>query len=420
MGIVAGLTLLLLIPTIFVNFLVSERSERRNSANAEVSRSWGGTQTIVGPILTIPIKISSINAAGDISQTISFAHVLPRNLKIQGTLNPEIRYRGIYKIPLYSGQFVIEGQFESIDLNRLHKNSNEILWNDAFLTVGISDPKGLRDSSTLRWNASTYASEPGILSNDVVSAGITFKPYIGIAQSSYSFSLPISVNGTSEMSFVPVGEVTEVVLDSPWDNPSFVGSFLPYSHDISADGFHAEWRVLDLNRNFPQEWVGNQYNIIASAFGTSLYLAVDDYQKTSRSIKYALLFIALTFVSFFLCEIIVKTAFHPIQYVFIGFSLILFYILLLSLSEHLRFNVAYLIACLSIILLVTLYTFWISKKRQISTVIFFVLVSLYGFLFVTLQLQDYALLLGSIGLFVVLFVIMYLTRDIDWFTVNKP
>ena len=419
MFIVAALTMLLLIPAMFVQSLISERSSRRDSATLEVSESWGGAQTLVGPVLSIPFKEFSKDEKGTVSYSIRYAHFLPNTLLIKGSLKPEIRYRGIYEVALYSSQFTVEGQFSSPDLNKLRISPDDVLWSDAFITFGITDLKGVRDTINLLWNNSRYPSEPGVLSDDILAAGVTFKPRIEKSQVSYSFSFPLALNGSSEVRFVPMGEVTEVVLDSPWGNPSFVGSFLPHTRNISVDNFEAEWKVLNLNRNFPQAWIGNRYKVIESSFGTSLYLPVDQYQKTERSVKYALLFIALTFVSFFLSEIIAKTAFHPIQYTLVGFALILFYVLLLSFSEHIGFNLAYLIASLGIVLLVTAYALWISAKKEIAFVIFLVLLALYVFLFVTLQLQDYALLLGSIGLFVVLFIVMYLTRKIDWFSIGR-
>jgi inner membrane protein len=419
MFIIAALTLLLLIPAFFVESLISERTSRRDSATSEVSQRWGGVQTLIGPILSIPFKEYSKDEKGVVSFTVHTAHFLPSSLQIRGSLSPEIRYRGIYEVAVYSARLLINGQFSAPDLNKLRLNPENVLWNDAFVTFGISDLKGIRDTITLRWNTSLFSSEPGVLSDDVVSSGVTFKPRIDRAQSSYAFSFPLSLNGSSEVRFVPVGEVTDVSLDSPWGNPSFVGSFLPHTRDVKADSFHAEWKVLNLNRNFPQAWIGDRYKVLESSFGTSFYLPVDEYQKTSRSVKYALLFIALTFISFFLSELITKTSFHPIQYTLVGFALILFYVLLLSLSEHMGFNAAYFISSLGVILMVTVYAFWISAKKSISVVIFLVLVALYGFLFVTLQLQDYALLLGGIGLFAVLFIIMYLTRAIDWFSVNQ-
>lgn len=420
MLIVAVLTLLLLIPTIFVAELISDRSSRRDSATAEVSQSWGGAQTLIGPILSIPFKEYSTDEKGVVSFSTRHAHFLPHTLTITGSLKPEVRYRGIYEIPLFSSEFAIEGHFPPPDIKKLHIPAENVSWDEAFMTFGITDLKGVRDTINLQWNSSRYPSEPGVLSDDIMTAGVTFKPRIVNAEESYRFSFPLSINGSSEMRFVPMGEVTDVILDSPWGDPSFVGSFLPHTRAIDEDQFHAEWRVLNLNRNFPQAWVGSRYDVLESSFGTSLYLPVDQFQKTERSVKYALLFIALTFVSFFLSEIVAKIAFHPIQYTLVGFALVLFYVLLLSLSEHVGFNLAYLIGSIGIISLVTIYAWWISAKRQIGLVIFLVLTALYGFLFATLQLQDYALLLGSLLLFVVLFVVMYLTRKIDWFAISRP
>jgi inner membrane protein len=419
MLIVAALTLLLLIPAVFVHILVSERSERRDSATAEVSQSWGGAQTLTGPILSLPFKEFSKDEKGNVSFSIRYAHFLPGKLLIRGSLKPELRYRGIYAVPLYSSQFVIEGQFSMPDLNKLRISSDDVVWNDAFITFGISDLKGISDTVSISWNSERYPSEPGVLADDVISSGVTFKPRLDRTLETSSFSFSLALNGSSEIRFVPAGEVTEVVLDAPWGNPGFAGSFLPHTRQVNPENFHAEWKVLNLNRNFPQAWVGSRYQVMESSFGTSLYLPVDHYQKVERSVKYALLFIALTFVAFFLSEIIAKASFHPIQYTLVGLALILFYVLLLSLSEHVGFDLAYLIGSAAIVCLITVYSFWMSASRKIAAVIFLVLVALYTFLFITLQQQDYALLLGSIALFVVLVIIMYLTRRIDWFSVSR-
>jgi len=419
MVIIAALTLLLLIPALFVHFLVSERSSRREEATAEVSRSWGGAQTLTGPVVTLPYREISRNEQGAVSASVRYAHFLPVRLLVKGSVTPEIRYRGIYEVPLYGTELVIEGQFAPPDLHKLRIDPANVLWDDAFVTFGITDLTGIRDTIALQWNGASYPSEPGVLSDDIVSAGVTFKPRIQETGKASAFSFPVSLRGSSEIRFVPAGEVTEVVLDAPWANPSFVGGFLPHTRTVTADGFHAEWKVLNLNRNFPQAWTGNRYQVLESSFGASLYLPVDQYQKTERSVKYALLFIAFTFTALFLSEVIAKTAFHPVQYTLVGFALVLFYVLLLSLSEHVGFDAAYLIGSIGIVSMVTLYAHWISHSGRITSVIFVVLTLLYTFLFVTLQLQDFALLLGSIGLFIVLFLIMYLTRKIDWFSVSR-
>jgi inner membrane protein len=234
-----------------------------------------------------------------------------------------------------------------------------------------------------------------------------------------AFSLVIDLNGSSEIAFVPLGEMTAVSMESDWGDPSFTGGFLPAFREITPDGFRADWKILNLNRNYPQAWIGDQYKVLNSAFGAKLYLPVDHYQKTERTVKYALLFIVLTFASLFLSEMMAKTVLHPIQYTLIGFALVLFYLLLLSLSEHLGFNLAYALATLLVVALVSLYANWITSKKRIAFTTSAVLLILYAFLYVTLQIQDYALLVGTVGLLITLGIIMYVTRHIDWFSLEK-
>ncbi len=419
MIIIAGLTLVLLIPTLFIHFLISERASRRVTAGSEISLSWGGAQTIAGPILTIPYKVYSKNPQGDASFSLHYAYFLPSDLEIQGSVVPEIRYRGIYEVALYSANLLVSGQFSKPDFTGLRIPSENVLFEDAFVTFGISDLRGIREKPMIAWNDIQYPSEPTSPAADAKIPEIKFNPRFEQDRTSHRFSFRLNLNGSTELRFVPVGEITDVILESPWGNPGFVGSFLPHTRQIQSDSFSAEWKVVNLNRNIPQSWTGNRPAFQESSFGVSIRLPVDEYQKTERSVKYALLFIALTFVSFFLSELTMKTVFHPVQYALIGFALIIFYVLLLSLSEHMKFNVSYIIASLSVISLISAYAFWISRKKSMAIVIFAVLTALYVFLFVTLQLQDFALLLGSIGLFLVLLVIMYLTRAIDWYSLHQ-
>src|SRR5262249_2732425 len=158
------------------------------------------------------------------------------------------------------------------------------------------------------------------------------------------------------------GEVTQLTMDSPWNTPSFVGNFLPDTRAITSQAFHAEWKVLNLNRNFPQVWVDKKYKVAESSFGVRLFLPVDEYQKTERTVKYAILFIALTFMAFFLSEVMAHVVLHPIQYALIGLALIVFYVLLISLSEHLVFNTAYAISSIAVVALITTYARWITAN----------------------------------------------------------
>jgi inner membrane protein len=213
-----------------------------------------------------------------------------------------------------------------------------------------------------------------------------------------------------------VGKQTDIELNSDWPDPSFEGSFLPNIRNINEAGFSANWKVLNLNRSYPQQWIGNKYSIDESSFGVKLLLPVDHYQKSLRSVKYAIMFIALTFLIFFFTEILNKKRIHPIQYLLVGLGLSIFYTLLVSLSEQISFNLAYLIASLSIIFLITAYSYSMLKNIKLTAIVAFVLIVLYVFLFTVIQLQDYSLLLGSVGLFLALATVMYLSRKVDWYS----
>ena len=411
------LSVLLMLPALFVEALISERQLRSNAALAEISQSWGGTQTLTGPILTIPFKKISSDEKGNTAFSLHHAHFLPSRLAIEGQLRPEIRYRGIYEAALYEGRLTLEGEFNRPDMRPFVADPENVLWRNAFVTLGVTDLKGVHDTVRLAWNGESYTSTPGVRSGELASSGMTFTPPLASGSSAVKFSLALTLGGSTDLLFVPVGETTSVVLESPWGDPSFIGGFLPVSREIADDHFKAEWKILSLNRNFPQSWTGEPYQLSESSFGTRLFLPVDQYQKTSRTVKYAFLFIVLTFASLFLSEMMTRTILHPIQYSLIGFALVLFYLMLLSFSEHMRFDGAFAVSSISTIGLVSLYTSWIAAKR-IAAVTAIVLTALYIFLYITLQLQDYALLVGTLGLTATLAVIMYVTRRVDWFALN--
>jgi inner membrane protein len=268
----------------------------------------------------------------------------------------------------------------------------------------------------MTWNEDTYVAEPGIESTDVVSSGITISPIIETGEA-YSFSFDLNLNGSTGLLFSPVGEETSVQIESNWSNPSFAGGFLPSQREVDADGFRSEWNVLHLNRNFPQQWKGANKEVASTTFGVDLLLPVDEYQKTMRTAKYAIMFIGLTFLTFFMIELLSVNSIHPVQYLLIGFALLIFYTLLLSISEYVVFGLAYLIASVAIISLITIYSYTVLSDSSKTGVVFGILSLLYGYLYILLQLQDVALLMGSIGLFLVLACVMYLTRNIDWFEI---
>lgn len=417
--IIGALIILLMIPSLMIRSLITEREDRRTSAEAEISSKWGGNQIISGPIISIPFIEYFNDSEGKEYTKQDHIYILPEELNIIGDLNPEIRYRGIFKVVLYNTNLKFKGNFTLKDLKEQNIKNNSIELENANFVLGISDMRGVKDAIKINWNDSEIMGNPGIDDKDLFTSGISSKIQLNADESTYNFEFEINLNGSNDLHFIPVGKVTNVSLSSTWNNPSFNGEFLPESRQIDENGFKSQWRILHFNRNFPQIWRGDQYKIEASAFGVGLIFPVDEYQKTMRTVKYAFMFIGLTFLSFFIIEILNQKVIHPIQYLLIGFGLVLFYTLLLSLSEHIAFLYAYLFSSLSIVVMISLYTKSVLKNNFLVTVVAVILVILYGFLYVILQLQDYSLLIGSIGLFIFLAVVMYLTRKIDWFTVLK-
>jgi len=235
-----------------------------------------------------------------------------------------------------------------------------------------------------------------------------------VVSSPISFSSRISLNGSEQLLFTPVGKQTTVTIQSTWPDPSFTGNQLPDSSSISEKGFQARWKSLSHTRNFPQAWKDDTYNLSSASFGADLFIPVNGYQKTMRSVKYAILCILLSFTAFFLIETNNKKSIHPVHYALIGFALILFYTLLLSFSEYIGFNRAYAIATAATVGLITWFVKGLLQSMKLSILLSIVLVLLYSYIFTILQLQDYALLLGSVGLFLTLAVVMYYSRKVQW------
>ena len=426
------LVLLLLIPANMLSSLIYEREATRNTAIAEVSSKWGNQQFVGGPVLTLPYQETYQDVKGNKLQRTKFAHFLPEDLVINGNIQPEKRYRGIYVVILYNSRLTMKGYFKKPNVESLGLQSADVQWDKAFLSLGIADLKGIKDTIQWQVNEQSLLVNPGIPSNDILASGVSAP--LRMDKDSYEFKCELNLNGSTQLSFLPFGKKTTVSLTSPWASPSFVGDFLPDTRKITEGGFQATWRVLQYNRNFPQQGLGafiaqapaveNPENgavaVVENAksiasFGVKLLLPVDEYQKTMRSAKYDIMFILITFIAFFFVEILNKKRIHPIQYLLVGFAVCLFYLLLLSISEHLSFNWAYLIGCVVILSLVTFYVKHIFQNTKLTLLFSGILALLYGFFYSLLQLEDYSLLLGSVGLVLILGAVMYLTRHINWY-----
>ena len=414
------LMLLLLIPAFMIKSIIQERESLNIAATNEVSSKWADAQQINGPILTIPL-IYEFEEENKKTTTTKYWHLLPENLNIDGNVLPEKLKRGIYEVVVYKSTLSVSGDF-NINHKPNPQNLKEIQYDQAFLTIGISDLRGIQNQINLNWNGENLNVQPGSKLTDIIYSGITIDTPNLREQLNQNiiFDFTVNLQGSKNLSFIPVGNTTSVKLKSTWPSPSFNGNFLPDDREVSEDGFSAYWSVLQLNRNYPQTWIGsgNRQQMQESAFGVDLIKPIDDYQKSYRSAKYAVMTIALTFLIFFLVEILNKRKIHPFQYALVGLALCLFYILLVSISEHSNFNVAYGISAVGTIVMISLYSLSVFKKLNLSLILIATLFGIYGFLFVTLQLADYALLMGSVGLSLILGLTMYFTRNINWYNLH--
>jgi inner membrane protein len=416
-GLIIGvLALLLLIPAHFVQELVQERQARQQEAFNEVSSKWANRQNIAGPVLVIPYTRSSTDNNGRPIIIKSMAYFLPDQLAISSRVVPIKKSRGIYQVMLYSSVINMTGAFSPLALEKVKLTATDLVWNEAYVCFGLTDAKGLKEELKMQWNDSILSFTPSSVNNGVFKdcflSPVVITPVL--ASASIRFSGQISLNGSEQLFFTPVGKQTTVQMESTWPDPSFTGNQLPDSTAIGKSGFAAKWKSLSHTRTFPQAWRDDSYDLSAAAFGTDLFIPVNGYQKTMRSVKYAILCILLTFTAFFLIETNNKKSVHPIQYALIGFALVLFYTLLLSFSEYIGFNGAYAVATLATVSLITWFVRGLLHSTKLSMLLSFVLLLLYSYVFTILQLQDYALLLGSVGLFLTLAIVMYYSRKVQW------
>jgi len=344
--------------------------------------------------------------------------LLPENLAITGNLSPEIRPRSIYKVLLYKSTLSTTGNF----FIRLPKEIDPaaLQLTDAKICFGITDFKGIEERIAVNFNGTSYELSPGLPGNDIDTNGLSAPINLSLADfgKNIVFNMHLKIKGSEQLHFVPLSGNTSVALQSAWNNPSFDGNNLPGERSVDKDGFAAKWTINKANLPYGTVLQPTEFNKNNFAFGVSMLQPADQYAKTMRSVKYAILFIGLTFSLFFIVEVMQKKPLHPVQYVLVGLALVIFYTLLLSLSEFVLFDLAYLIASLATISLITLYAKGHFSNWKTTSLFGLVLCGLYGFIFVLIRLEDTALLVGSIGLFLVLALVMYGSRKINWYNNN--
>ena len=398
--------------------LIKERQSRRDSAVTEINQKWGGAQTITGPFITVPYRTYFKDADGGTRFNLDYLHMLPEKLDISGEITPEVRRRSLFEAVLYNAKLKYTGNFKWPDRTRLNIDPENVLWDKAVLSLGMTDMRGIQEKIVFTIDQSVTDANPGLKTTDLAESGVsapmaTLKP-----DETIDFSFQLNLNGSEQISFIPVAESNAVRIHSTWPSPSFNGAFLPVTHELGKDGFTAHWDILHLNRSYPQFWEGARHKVAPSAFGVKLIRTADIYQKSMRLAKYSILFLIFTFAAFFFSEITGKRKIHPLQYILVGLAILIFYTLVLSLSEYVHFNLAYILSAASVIFIITGYARAILSNSRFAWWIAGILTLLYGYLFIVLQLEDYALIMGSVGLFAILAIVMYMTRKINWYEIE--
>ncbi|MGH8224230.1 MAG: cell envelope integrity protein CreD [Woeseiaceae bacterium] len=419
--IIAVLILVLLIPIAMIRGVIDDRMLVSSGARADIMRSWGSEQLVAGPILVVPGEIVRSDGYGQkVEETL--LHILPEQLDFDAVLYPEVRYRGLHKFPVYRAELRISGTFTRPALEGLRVRAEALDWAGAFMALAVTDARAITATPSLELGGRRVRFAAG---GQKISA---FPPQIvapvgaliaaSEAGTSVPFELVLALNGTDSLRFLPLGDTTGAAVRSTWPSPSFGGDYLPQSREVTDGGFSARWEVSSLGRALPSLWLQgavDQSVALQSAFGVTLYMPVGLYQQTLRATKYAVLFIGLSFVAYFLFETLGALQLHPLQYLLVGFANALFYLLLLSLAEHTGFGPAYLASAVASTLLIAGYSRAVLGRTRSALLMGLVLAALYAFLYLILQAEDYAMLAGALGLWVVLAAIMYLTRRIDWY-----
>ncbi|AOE82965.1 cell envelope integrity protein CreD [Pseudomonas sp. TCU-HL1] len=434
LGTIALLMLLLMIPLMLIDGLINERQSARDGGLANIAQSSSYSQRITGPILVVPYtrtvrEWKTYEQTGqrhlEEREVSSRLYFLPERFSLTGSVDTELRARGIYKARLYKSDSQISGQILVPANYGISDNLADYRFEQPFLAVGISDIRGIGNALKLHINGQTLDFQPG--SGDRLLNGGVHVPLAALqagVRQSLDFAFDLKLQGTSSLSVTPVGRDSRVELSSPWPHPSFIGEFLPSERSINAKGFSATWQTSFFATNLQEalaECVSQQQcNAFYSRdFGVSFVDPVDQYLKTDRAIKYALLFVALTFAGFFLVEVLKRLAVHPVQYGLVGLALAFFYLLLLSLSEHLEFAVAYAISASACVALVGFYVSHVLHSWVRGCGFTLGLAALYGMLYGLLSAEDYALLMGSLLVFGLLACVMVLTRKLDWYGVGR-
>lgn len=428
------LIVLILIPLSLVGHLVQERKNYGQEAEQSIWKSYAGPQTLTGPVVVVPYKeITSVTERADPKQPpvttlqveVRQLLVFPQALRVQASVTPGERYRGIHKTLVYEMQSRWEGTITLPTPDDLTRSPGHVRFEvgQPFVALGITDTRGLMSAPTLELDGRKLPLQQGAKLS-TLSQGLhaeldlpAFKPTAGQPRTegrTVPFALTLPLLGAQSLAVVPLAAQNDIAIDSPWPHPSFDGEFLPRTRTVDATGFRAKWSVTAFNTKAREQLSGSR-GMGLDTVSVKLIEPVNIYLQTERATKYGILFVLLTFAGFFLFELIKQLRIHPVQYLLVGLALALFFLLLLSLSEHIAFALAYLAASGACIGLLGFYLSFVLRSWKRGLGFATLLTTLYGALYVLLRSEDNALALGSLLLFLLLAAIMVVTRKVDWY-----
>lgn len=434
--IITFLALLLWIPLLFEQGVVQERMNYRDQVIRDIASKWTGQQTLTGPIAVLPWELLYQEKKWN-EKLSRYEHtirklngnylLLPNSLSAEASIENDTRHRGIYEIPVYSGEIQLSAQFTPEKAKKHQQQlesryKGQLTWGKPRLTVLVSDMRGIRSTPEATWNKTELTFAAGGLIPGAQQGIHTDLPDWSPTSTKAKFNIKLQMRGMEKILITPTGANSDIRITSDWQHPSFTGRHLPQDYTLSESGFEASWSTSpfsgDLESTLRECQKQKYCQLGHESVGVEFIEPVDLYAQADRSIKYGLLFIAVTFMLFFLFEVLKKLQIHPIQYGMVGLALALFYLLLVSLSEHISFIWAYLIATLACCSLLAIYLSSVLRSKQRGGWFGVGLGLLYGLLYMIISSEDFALLMGAILIFSTLAIGMLLTRHIDWYQLN--
>ncbi|MDR0264103.1 MAG: cell envelope integrity protein CreD [Sphingobacterium sp.] len=448
------LSLILLIPLSLISDLIEERKNREQEVAAGITLNWGKDQVVSSPILAIPYRETIPLSAektqkSNLREETKWIFILPKTSNITTDITPQHLSRGIYTSVVYHSNMTLEGSFDKISLEKLEIPKEDIDWKGSKLIFGLQDFKGLGKRPSLNWDGDELTFDPDFNNLKLFNQNLVCSVPLDPQKKNSLYKIKLNLKGSRSLNFLPLGDQTNIQAKGNWANPSFTGAFLPSKRSTGTSNFSASWEIPSFNRKLPQQWTADARPIYqfdtnlentndsneqktaqnsASTVTTVNSLLdntdmitinflpdINNYQKTTRVAKYGILVIILTFTSLLFTEVIKKKRIHIIQYILIGAAMVLFYTLLLALSEHIGFNLAYLTASIATVMLIGSFIKSITKDQKSAVLLSSILGLFYLFIYILMQLRDYSLVAGTIGIFIILAILMRVSTKINWY-----